>query len=114
MKDCLFCKIVKGDIPSALVYEDEKVIAFKDIHPLAAVHILFIHREHTRNVGELTRERPDQLNDLFAGIEKWTAQNQLESKGYRVVTNIGPDGGQTVFHTHFHVLGGEKLGAFGA
>ena len=113
MDDCLFCKIIKGDIPSEKVYEDENVLGFKDLYPQAKEHYLFIHKVHTGNVNELTESSPNQLKDLFGGIQKFTSNCDLAKNGFRVVTNHGKHGGQTVFHTHFHVLGGEQLGYFG-
>ncbi|OIQ19800.1 MAG: histidine triad nucleotide-binding protein [Bacteriovorax sp. MedPE-SWde] len=112
--DCLFCKILKGEIPSTKVYEDEKVYAFKDINPLAKEHYLFIHRSHTANVNEMSDESPEQIAEVYSGISKFTKENGLVDSGYRVVTNIGKHGCQTVFHTHFHVLGGEQLKGFGS
>lgn len=113
MQGCLFCKILKGEIPSEKVYEDQNVYAFKDIHPLAKEHYLFIHRDHSENVNEMSDKNPDQLKDIFCAISKFTSNN-LSQNGFRVVTNLGAFAGQTVFHTHFHVLGGEILGGFGA
>lgn len=113
MDNCLFCKIIKGEIPSENVYEDEKVLGFKDLYPQAKEHYLFIHKDHTANVNDLTESSPEQLKDLFGGIQKFTSSCELAKNGFRVVTNHGKHGGQTVFHTHFHVLGGEQLGAFG-
>ena len=114
MEDCLFCKIIKEEIPSSKVYESENVIAFKDINPLAKEHYLFIHKNHTRNVNELSKTEPSQLSEVFIAIEDFTKNNGLEENGFRVVTNINEHGCQSVFHTHFHVLGGEQLKGFGA
>lgn len=114
MNDCIFCKILKGEIPSTRVYEDEKVIGFKDLNPLAKEHYLFIHREHTENINELSSSNPEQLTDVFQAISTFTKESGLSESGFRVVTNQGANGGQTVFHTHFHVLGGEKLAGFGS
>lgn len=111
--DCIFCKIISGQIPSTKVFENEHVLGFKDLHPQAALHYLFIHKKHTRNVNEMTVQEPQQLVDIFAAIRDFTATQKLDQPGFRVVTNLGPDGGQTVFHTHFHVLGGEQLRGFG-
>lgn len=114
MIDCLFCKIIKGEVPSEKVYEDEHVFAFKDIYPMAKEHYLFIHKEHSENINDISRNDPSQLAQIFGAIEAFTKSNKLEESGFRVVSNIGENGGQTVFHTHFHVLGGEKLKGFGA
>lgn len=112
MNDCIFCKIIEGTIPSSKVFENSRVIAFKDLRPQASKHILFIHREHTRDIGEMASS-PSQIGDIFSAISEFTKKDGLDQKGFRVVTNQGEHGGQTVFHTHFHVLGGEPLGHFG-
>lgn len=114
MNDCLFCKIIAGEIPSKKVYEDGKVFAFHDINPLAKNHWLFIHKDHTKNVNEMANEKPEQLLDLFKAISIVTKDENVVDEGYRVVTNNGAAAGQTVFHTHFHVLSGEQLKGFGA
>ena len=114
MSDCLFCKIVSGDIPSSKVYEDDNVFAFNDISPMAKNHWLFIHKEHTKNADEMANENPEHLLDIFKAISVVTSDHGVVENGYSVITNCGPDAGQTVFHTHFHVLSGEKLAGFGA
>ena len=111
MKDCLFCKIIRGEIPSTKVFENEKVLGFKDIQPCAKIHNLFIHKEHTTNLKEMPSS---QLVDLFEAIKEWSETSESLRDGFRVVSNVGEYAGQTVFHTHFHVLGGELLGDFGA
>lgn len=110
-EECLFCKIVNKEIPSEQVFNNEKVIAFKDINPMAKEHYLFIHRTHTKNVSELMKNDCGQINDIFSAITEFTSSTDLEKNGFRVATNIGSDGCQSVMHTHFHVLGGEKLKA---
>lgn len=109
MKDCIFCKIIKGEIPSQKVYEDEDILAFKDINPLAPVHILVIPKKHIETTNDL--EEVDELiiGKIFTIIKKLAKENNLEN-GYRVVNNCGEDGGQEVKHLHFHLLGGRKLG----
>jgi len=114
MSDCLFCKISKGEIPSEKVFENENVVGFKDIQPLAKEHYLFVHKQHSVNVNELIVDDPDQVIEVYEAIAEFSSENGLEKSGFRVVTNIGADAGQTVFHTHFHVLGGEKLKGFGS
>jgi histidine triad (HIT) family protein len=114
MSECIFCKIVEGKIPSSKVYEDQFVIGFKDLHPQAKIHQLFIHKRHTRDINHIAKEDPGQLADLFHAIRAYTEQDKLVHDGFRIVTNLGPHSGQTVFHTHFHVLAGEPLGHFGA
>ncbi len=112
--DCIFCKIVDGKIPSQKVYENEKVIGFKDLRPQAEEHYLFIHRTHSRDVNDLMRNDPAQIGDLFTAMANFSEAEGLEKNGFRIVTNLGPHAGQTVFHTHFHLLSGEQLHGFGA
>ncbi len=109
--DCLFCKIVRGEIPSEKVFENEFVYAFKDIYPMAKEHYLFISKNHSKNINEMN---PNDLKNVMSAIKEFTSQSELETNGFRIVTNINKNGGQTVFHTHFHVLGGEQLSRFGA
>lgn len=113
MSDCIFCKLAEGKIPSTKIYEDEKVIGFKDLRPQATIHQLFIHKKHTKDINELTKTDPSQLAELFHAIRLYTEKDGLIKDGFRVVTNQGPNAGQTVFHTHLHVLAGEPLGHFG-
>ena len=108
MNDCLFCKIIAGVIPSKKVYEDESVYAFFDIAPQAPVHILVIPKTHIASADEVTDETAHLVAAVFTAIPKIAATAGLEN-GYRVITNIGEDGCQSVKHLHFHVLGGEKL-----
>ena len=108
MSDCLFCKIVAGDIPSTKVYEDETVYAFRDIAPQAPTHILVIPKAHIASVAELSAENSAVVAHIFEVIAQIAQQEGLEN-GYRVVSNCGPDAGQTVHHLHFHILGGKKL-----
>ena len=106
--DCLFCKIVAGEIPSTKVYEDEQVLAFRDIAPMAPTHILVIPKTHIGSVAEITAENSAVVAHIFQVIPQIAAAEGLE-KGYRVVSNCGPDAGQTVQHLHFHILGGRQL-----
>ena len=106
--DCLFCKIVAGEIPSTKVYEDEKVLAFRDIAPMAPTHILVIPKEHIGSVAEVTEENSGVVAHIFAVIPK-IAEAEGLTGGYRVVSNCGEDAGQTVKHLHFHILGGRQL-----
>ena len=108
MDNCVFCKIVKGDIPSTKVYEDEKVLAFRDIAPMAPTHILVIPKMHIGSVNEVTAENADIVAHIFTVIPQIAAAEEL-GNGYRVVSNCGPDAGQTVHHLHFHILGGKQL-----
>ena len=106
--DCLFCKIIAGDIPSTKVYEDELVYAFRDIAPQAPTHILVIPKAHIASVAELTADNSAVVAHIFEVIPQIAKAEGLEN-GYRVVSNCGPDAGQTVFHLHFHILGGKPL-----
>ena len=109
MKDCLFCKIAAGEIPSKKIYEDERVMAFYDIAPAAPVHVLIIPKEHVlESAREITDEHAALIAHIYQVIARLADELKLDG-GYRVVTNAGPDAGQTVMHLHFHLLGG-KLG----
>ena len=105
---CLFCKIASGEIPSAAVYQDDRVYAFSDINPKAPVHILIVPREHIDSLAEATAEHSALLGHLFSTAAE-IARNKGLSKGYRVVVNTREDGGQTVDHLHLHLLGGRAL-----
>lgn len=112
-ENCLFCKIVKGEIPATKIHESEKVVGFVDIHPQAKKHYLFVHKNHTANINEMCAD-VQSLGDVYQAIAEFTKKEQLDQSGFRVVTNLGKHAGQTVFHTHFHVVGGEPLGHFGS
>ena len=105
---CLFCKIVAGDIPSTKVYEDETILAFRDIAPMAPTHILVIPKEHIPSVDGITAENSGVVAHIFEVIPQIAQVEGLEN-GYRVVSNCGPDAGQSVPHLHFHILGGKQL-----
>ena len=105
---CLFCKIISGEIPSAKVYEDEGVYAFKDINPQAPAHVLVVPREHIESADKIDADNSSVVAAVFEAIPKVAAACGL-TRGYRVITNIGEDGCQSVKHIHFHILGGEKL-----
>lgn len=106
--DCLFCKIVAGDIPSTKVYEDEQILAFRDIAPAAPVHVLFIPKMHIAGVREITADNASVVAHIFSVIPQ--VAKELGITDYRVVSNNGADAGQTVHHLHFHLLGGATLG----
>ena len=106
--DCLFCKIVASEIRSDRVYEDDEVIAFRDINPQAPTHLLVIPRRHVADVQDLTDADGELLARLFGAVRTLAAEARLDN-GYRVVTNVGPDAGQTVFHLHLHLLGGRSM-----
>ena len=105
---CIFCKIAAGEIPSTKVYEDDRILAFRDIAPMAPTHILVIPKEHIPSVDGITGENCDIVAHIFTVIPKIAAAEGL-TNGYRVVSNCGPDAGQTVQHLHFHILGGKQL-----
>jgi histidine triad (HIT) family protein len=111
MSDCLFCKILAGEIPSDKVYEDEKVYVFKDIYPKADIHLLMIPREHIDSLNELN-ESHDALMGHMMRLLPILAKEQGLDTGYRTIINTGPGGGQEVFHLHVHLLGGNHLPGF--
>ena len=106
--NCLFCKIIAGEIPSTKVYEDETVYAFRDIAPQAPTHILVIPKVHIPSVDGINAENSAVVAHIFEVIPQIVAAEKL-TNGYRVVSNCGPDAGQTVHHLHFHILGGQEL-----
>ena len=106
--DCIFCKIINGDIPSTKVYEDEKVYAFKDINPNAPVHVLVVPKNHIASIDAVNVDNISDVTAVMSAIPEVAKLCGL-TNGYRVITNVGEDGGQTVHHLHFHILGGEKL-----
>ena len=106
--DCVFCKIVAGTIPCTKVYEDENILAFRDIAPQTPVHILVIPKEHIQSANDINADNATIVADIFKTIPKIATTEGLGA-GYRVVTNIGDDGGQVVHHLHFHIMGGTKL-----
>lgn len=111
MEDCIFCKIMNGEIPTNKVYEDEYCFAFKDIEPLAPTHFLVIPREHVASAAEIDEKMAPVIGHIYTVIAK-LAEEMGFRDGFRVVTNCGEDAGQTVHHLHFHVLAGKKLGSF--
>lgn len=108
MSDCLFCKIIRGDIPSTRVYEDALVYAFRDINPQAPTHVLVVPKAHIADCNDVTAENSAVVAHIFAVIPEIARAEGLEN-GYRVVSNCGADAGQTVQHLHFHILGGKPL-----
>ncbi len=106
--DCIFCKIAAGEIPSTKVFENEKVLAFKDLNPQAPVHILVIPKTHIASADEINADNAALVSEIFAVIPD-IARSAGLTNGYRIITNIGDDGCQSVKHMHFHLLGGKKL-----
>ena len=109
MDNCLFCKIASGQIPSDIIYQDDDVVAFSDIHPQAPHHLLIIPKRHIASMDELTLEDGPVLTHIFMVAQKLARKLQMQ-QGYRFVTNVVPHAGQSVFHLHFHLLGGRELG----
>jgi histidine triad (HIT) family protein len=108
MSDCIFCKIIEGTIPSKKVYEDEQVYAFHDISPVAPVHVLIIPKAHYASMNEVTDFA--DIASVHQAAVKIAKELGVSESGYRLINNCGKDGGQVVFHVHYHLLGGEKLG----
>ena len=111
MENCVFCKIIKGEIPSEKVYEDEEILAFKDIDPAAPIHILVIPKKHIENLLEVKEEDAYLIGHIYQVINKIAKDMEIEQDGFRVIVNCGKDAGQEVMHVHFHMLAGRKLGA---
>lgn len=109
MADCIFCKIILGEIPSTQVYDDELVTAFRDINPAAPTHILIIPKRHIAAVNDLTVEDESLVGHMFTAARQIAIQEGVAESGYRLIINNGPDGGQEVFHLHLHLLGGHRM-----
>jgi histidine triad (HIT) family protein len=109
MEDCIFCKIARHEIPSQIVFEDENVVAFKDVKPVAPVHIVIIPKEHISGVMAITEETGDIVTRIFLAAKKLAQETGIDKTGFRVVANHGREAGQSVFHLHFHLLGGRPL-----
>lgn len=110
MEECIFCKIIKGEIPSEKVYEDEDILAFKDIQPAAPIHILIIPKKHITNLMEVSNEENELMGKIVIAIQKIAKQLGVDEKGFRIISNCGPDSGQEVMHLHFHLLAGRTMG----
>ncbi len=108
--ECIFCKIVQGEIPATILYENDKVLAFKDVNPEAPNHLLVIPKKHIRSMVDATEE---DINDIFPEIfriiQRLAVDLQMDGEGYRIVNNCGKKGGQTVDHLHFHLMGGRQM-----
>lgn len=112
-QECIFCRIVRGEIPGERVFENETVVAFRDIQPAAPTHVLIVPREHITSISELREEDVPIAGELLLAASAIASQEGLVERGYRVITNTGQWGGQTVDHLHLHLLGGRQLGALG-
>jgi histidine triad (HIT) family protein len=109
LKDCIFCKIASGEVPGDMVYRDERVIAINDIDPKAPVHILIMPKDHIPSLNDIDQEKSDLVGHIFMVAAKLASQKGIAKKGYRVVNNCGVEGGQSVEHIHFHLLGGRNM-----
>lgn len=108
--DCLFCKIIKGEIPSEKVYEDEFVLAFRDINPAAPIHVLVIPKKHIDSLAYLENEDKEYVWKIHEAMNKIAEQEKFKEEGFRVIVNCGKDAGQEVMHLHYHLLAGQKMG----
>ncbi|MBE7410827.1 MAG: histidine triad nucleotide-binding protein [Leptospiraceae bacterium] len=109
MSECIFCKIVEKKITATILYEDELMIAFRDINPVAPDHILFIPKKHIESFGHFTEKEETLIGKFSVRIAKFAKEKGFDKKGYRIVTNIGAEAGQTVFHLHYHLLAGRNF-----
>ena len=109
MSDCIFCKIVDGEIPADVVYQDDSVLAFRDINPQAPTHLLIIPRQHIATMSDLDEAHKDVVGRLFLAARDLAGEEGIQDDGYRVVMNCGAKAGQTVFHIHLHLLGGRRM-----
>ena len=110
MNDCIFCKIVKGELPSEKVYENENILAFKDIDPVTPIHILIIPKKHIEKLVDVEENDIFLISEVYKAINQIAKQLEIDQKGFRVIVNCGEDGGQVVNHVHFHLIAGQKLG----
>ncbi len=109
MEQCIFCRIVAGEIPAAKVYEDEKVLAFEDIHPMAPVHVIIIPKRHIATLMDVDAEGAGDLKAMMSAAQAVARLKGVDRKGFRAVINCNEEGGQVVFHLHMHLLGGRRL-----
>jgi histidine triad (HIT) family protein len=110
MDNCVFCKIINKDLPSSIVYEDDKVLAFKDINPVAPVHVLIVPKTHIASMNDLTEENAGIISDIHLAAVKVAKELGVAEKGYRLINNCGKGAGQTVFHLHYHLIAGTIMG----
>jgi histidine triad (HIT) family protein len=109
MDICIFCKIIKREMPGSIVYQDEAITAFRDIHPVAPTHLLLVPNKHIASLNEVESEDEPVLGRLFTLARKLAEQEGISEKGYRLIVNTGPHGGQVVFHMHMHLMGGQRM-----
>ena len=110
MEDCIFCKIIRKEIPSEIVYEDNDILAFRDIQPAAPIHILVIPKKHISSIMQIEQEDEDVIGKIYSVIQQIAKQEEISEDGFRVIVNCGENGRQQVPHLHFHLIGGKKLG----
>jgi len=113
MSDCLFCKIIEGEIPAEKVYESENIIGFRDINPVGPIHVLFVPKKHYPTLNDVPEVELPMLCDIMKGALEVAKKEGIDKTGYRIVSNINKDAGQEVFHLHVHLIGGKKLGKMG-
>jgi histidine triad (HIT) family protein len=109
MDDCIFCKIIKGEAPATILYQDEQIIAFRDIHPVAPTHLLIVPVKHIASVNDVLPEDEPVMGRLFTVAKQLAAQEGITESGYRLIVNTGAHGGQVVFHLHMHLMGGQRM-----
>jgi histidine triad (HIT) family protein len=109
MSDCIFCKIISGDIPAKVVFEDDRVLAFEDIHPQAPTHILLIPKAHYASLNQVPEDQTDLIGHMLMTARRIAGERGIGEEGFRIVLNTGPNSGQDVFHIHFHLLGGRRM-----
>ena len=109
MADCIFCKIISGEIPSQKLYQDELVTAFRDIHPVAPTHVLIIPNKHISSVNDVTPEDETMLGHIYSVARQLAVQEGIQEQGYRLIVNTGPHAGQEVYHLHLHLIGGQRM-----
>lgn len=107
--DCIFCQIIAHEAPAEILYQDERVTAFRDIHPAAPIHILIVPNKHIPSINEAGEEDAEVLGYMQLAAQKIAQEQGISSRGYRLITNVGKEGGQVVYHLHLHLLGGKKL-----
>ena len=110
MENCLFCKIIKGEVPCKKIYEDEEILAFEDINPAAPIHILVIPKKHITSLAHLEKQDEAIVGKIYGVINKIAEEQGFKEDGYRVIVNCGENGGQEVMHLHFHLLAGKRFG----
>lgn len=107
--DCIFCKIIKKELPAEIVLEDKNIIVFEDIHPLAPVHLLVVPKKHIQTINDLTPKDKQLVGEIFLTAKKVAEKSGIDKKGYKLVFNVGKGGGQIIFHLHLHLLGGWRV-----